>query len=190
MSDQTTTSPTDNAWRSRIVAAGDEDPQQLLANPKNWRIHPGHQQRALNAVLDRVGWVQTVIVNRTSGFVVDGHLRVALSITRGEKQVPVSYVELNDREEDLVLASLDTLPSLAVADPEALERIMAQDVDGELQKLFTPDDTSYANGNPASDYLPTEFGGDPGDYDADDAGRNYVVMCPECGEEFSVYVPV
>ena len=24
-------------WRSRIVGSGEEDPAQLLANPRNWR---------------------------------------------------------------------------------------------------------------------------------------------------------
>jgi hypothetical protein len=31
-----------------------------------------------------VGWVQRVLVNQRSGFVVDGHAWVALAITRGE----------------------------------------------------------------------------------------------------------
>ncbi len=26
-------------WRSRIVGSGEEAPDQLLANPANWRIH-------------------------------------------------------------------------------------------------------------------------------------------------------
>ena len=36
-------------------------------------------------VLTEVGWVQDVIVNKASGFVVDGHARVALAIKAGEK---------------------------------------------------------------------------------------------------------
>ncbi len=43
-------------------------------------------------VLTEVGWVQDVIVHKASGFVVDGHARVALAIKAGEK-VPVVYVE-------------------------------------------------------------------------------------------------
>jgi hypothetical protein len=31
-------------WRNRIVGSGEEPPDQLLANPANWRIHPGSQQ--------------------------------------------------------------------------------------------------------------------------------------------------
>jgi type V secretory pathway adhesin AidA len=34
-------------WRNRIVGSGTEDPEKLLANPKNWRIHPKAQREAL-----------------------------------------------------------------------------------------------------------------------------------------------
>jgi len=69
--------------------SGEEAPDQLLANPANWRIHPKAQQDALAGALDAVGWVQQVLVNRPSGFVVDGHARVALALSRGEATVPV-----------------------------------------------------------------------------------------------------
>ena len=79
-----TTAPAPSpAWRNRIIASGEEAPDQLLANPANWRIHPKAQQDALSGALDAVGWVQQVLVNRRSGFVVDGHARVALALSRG-----------------------------------------------------------------------------------------------------------
>jgi ParB-like chromosome segregation protein Spo0J len=81
-------------WRNRITGSGEEAPDQLLANPANWRIHPKAQQDALAGALDQVGWVQQVLVNRSSGFVVDGHARVALALSRGEPTVPVLYVDL------------------------------------------------------------------------------------------------
>ena len=65
-------------WRNRITGHGQEAPDQLLANPRNWRVHPKAQQEALAAVLDQVGWVQDVIVNQRTGHVVDGHARIAL----------------------------------------------------------------------------------------------------------------
>ncbi len=74
-----TAPPTAAPWTSRIVGSGEEAPDQLLANPANWRIHPKAQQEALAGVLDQVGWVQQVLVNRRTGHVVDGHLRVALA---------------------------------------------------------------------------------------------------------------
>ena len=38
-------------WRNRIVGEGEEDPTQLLANPLNWRIHPGRQRDAIRGAL-------------------------------------------------------------------------------------------------------------------------------------------
>ena len=110
---------------NRIVGEGMEAPDQLLANPLNWRIHPHSQEKALTAVLEEVGWVQRVIVNRTTGFVVDGHLRVALAISRGEAEIPVTYVELTPEEEALVLASLDPLAGMAVTDEALLKELTA-----------------------------------------------------------------
>jgi hypothetical protein len=111
-------------WRNRIVDQGVVAPGKLLKNPKNWRLHPKHQEQGLAAVLDEVGWVQRIVVNKRTGFVVDGHLRAKLAIARGEKEIPVSYVDLSDREETIVLATLDPLAALAGHDDAALKKIL------------------------------------------------------------------
>jgi len=119
-------------WRSRIVGSGEEAPDQLLANPANWRLHPRAQQAALAGVLGQVGWVQQVLVNRRTGHVVDGHLRVALAIKEGAPSVPVLYVDLEPEEEALVLASLDPLAAMAGVDDEKLRALLADvSVDSE-----------------------------------------------------------
>ena len=124
------TSPTAPAaartWRNRITRSGDEAPDQLLANPANWRIHPKAQQDALAGALDAVGWVQQVLVNRRTGFVVDGHARVALALSRGEPTVPVLCVELAPDEEALVLATLDPIGAMAGRDDEKLRALLAE----------------------------------------------------------------
>ena len=106
-------------WQNRIVDHGDEDPGKLLPNPQNWRIHSGQQQKALGAVLDEVGWVQDVILNRRTGHLVDGHLRVALAASRGER-VPVVYIDVSEAEERLILATIDPLSAMAGTDEELL----------------------------------------------------------------------
>jgi len=113
-------------WRSRIVGRGDASPAELVANPKNWRGHPPAQQAALAGLLDQVGWVQDIVVNKRTGHLVDGHLRVELARTRGEATVPVVYVDLDEGEEALVLASLDPLAGMATADPEKLEALLRE----------------------------------------------------------------
>ena len=112
-------------WECRIVDHGMEDPENLLANPDNWRIHPKEQQEGLAAVLDRVGWVQSVIVNRQTGHLVDGHLRVTLALRRGETSIPVAYVDLSPDDERLVLSTLDPLAGLAATDREMLQQLLA-----------------------------------------------------------------
>ena len=112
-------------WRSRITGSGEEAPGQLLANPANWRLHPKAQQDALAGALDQVGWVQQVMVNRRTGFVVDGHARVALALSRDEPTVPVLYVDLDPDEEALVLATLDPIGAMAGRDDEKLRDLLA-----------------------------------------------------------------
>jgi hypothetical protein len=111
-------------WQNRIVGHGEEAPDQLLANPKNWRIHPASQQEGLAALLDRVGWVQSVVVNKRTGFLVDGHLRVTLAMRRDEPTIPVVYVDLTEAEEDLVLATIDPISALAGTDQDSLRALL------------------------------------------------------------------
>lgn len=112
------------SWKNRIVGNGEEKPDQLLANPKNFRIHPQAQQEALEGVLNEVGWVQNIIVNRRTGFVVDGHMRVQAALRAGAETVPVVYVDLTEREEALVLATLDPMAAMAGIDKEQLDQLL------------------------------------------------------------------
>jgi hypothetical protein len=123
-----------NSWQQRIVGQGEVDPSTLALNPLNWRQHPLHQRQALRELLQRVGWVQQVVVNRTSGHLVDGHLRVQLAQEDGAATVPVLYVQLDEEEERLVLASLDPLGALAVPDIDQLRLLLGdlEAVDGDL----------------------------------------------------------
>ena len=126
------------AFRSRIVGDGEESPDQLLANPLNWRVHPKEQVDALEGLLKQVGWVQRVIVNRRTGYVVDGHARVALALRRGEPTLPVVYVDLSEDEERLVLAAIDPIGGMAGQDDDLLAQVLdgLQADDAGLQALL------------------------------------------------------
>jgi hypothetical protein len=113
-------------WRNRIVGSGPEAPERLAANPANWRVHPRHQRDALAGSLDTVGWVAQVIVNRQTGYVIDGHARVALALARKETSVPVLYVDLSPDEERLVLATFDPIGALAGTDGERLTALLGE----------------------------------------------------------------
>lgn len=122
---------TATTWRSRIIGSGEENPDQLLANPRNWRVHPKAQQDALAGVLDEVGWVQQVIVNQRTGHLIDGHLRVTLANRRGEASIPVLYVDLDEGEEALALATLDPLAAMATTDAAKLDELLRDVSTGE-----------------------------------------------------------
>lgn len=132
----------EHKFRSRIIGYGEVDPKELLANPRNWRIHPDTQQEALEAVLTEVGWVDDVIVNKGTGFVLDGHLRVALALRNEEPSIPVKYIDLSLSEERIVLATLDPLAAMASTDVEQLDNLLLEieDQDAEFYESepFSP----------------------------------------------------
>lgn len=111
-------------YENRIVGHGSRDPRDLLENPENWRTHSAAQLSALAGVLEKVGFVQSVIVNQRTGLLVDGHARVALAVKTGQPSVPVVFVDLSKREERLILATLDPLGALASSDADKLESLM------------------------------------------------------------------
>jgi ParB-like chromosome segregation protein Spo0J len=134
------------AWRNRIVGHADVAPSDLVPNPRNWRSHPAEQQRALTGALAEVGWVAEVLVNRTTGHVVDGHLRIELALARKEPTVPVTYVELTEDEERLGLATLDPLAAMADAEAASLADLLAglEPADEALRALL--DDLAREHG--------------------------------------------
>ena len=113
-------------WTNRIVGHDEVAPDQLLANPLNFRIHPSAQQSALSGSLDSLGWIQEVLVNKNTGHVIDGHLRIQLALRNDEKSIPVTYLDLTEDEERLALLSLDPIAAMAATDKEQLETLLSQ----------------------------------------------------------------
>jgi site-specific DNA-methyltransferase (adenine-specific) len=64
------------------------------------------------------------MVNRTTGHLVDGHLRVLLAMRRGVPSMPVVYVELTPEEEAIALATFDKASAMAGTDPEKLRDLL------------------------------------------------------------------
>lgn len=110
-------------FQNRIIGSGEEPLDQIQFNPRNWRVHPLNQQNALKGVLDEVGWVQEVIINKRTGNLVDGHLRCQLAAREGAKTIPVKYVDLSEDEEALVLSTLDPIAAMATTDREKLNEL-------------------------------------------------------------------
>ena len=103
----------------RHVRAG-----ELQADPRNWRRHPSEQRRALQTVLDDIGYADAVIARETpDGLVlIDGHLRADLDV---DQMVPVLVTDLDETEAGQMLATLDPLAAMALSDEAALESLLA-----------------------------------------------------------------
>jgi hypothetical protein len=112
-------------WRNRIVGYAEVDPRKLKANPLNWRQHPKAQKRAMGDVLEQLGVIDAVLVNKTTGNVLDGHMRHEMALEEKAPTVPVLYVQLSIDEEKLALSVLNPLADLAVTDPEKLGALLA-----------------------------------------------------------------
>ena len=176
-------------WRSRITHYGEAAPGELLANPKNWRTHPQAQQDALEGALRRVGVVQNVVVNERSGRLIDGHLRARMAITSGQPIVPVTYVNLSDEEESLILATIDPVTGLAGTDQKLLDSLitdirlsdLGMDLGTGLNDLLnslSPDPSlAAAEGEDEVPAIPENPVSRPGDLWL--LGGH--VVCPHCG---------
>lgn len=111
-------------WRSRIVRYGRMDPAQLLANPKNWRVHPSAQRDALKGTINHIGFTDAVELQDGTDMVLDGHLRVALALQEQQLEIDVVWLDLNDEEADDYLATKDPLSAMAFADSDKLQELM------------------------------------------------------------------
>lgn len=111
-------------WQNSITHYGEEAPDQLLAHPLNPKHHPKAQQDALAGAIGELGWLAPVVVNETTGHVIDGHARIGLAISRHEAKVPVAYVALTEAQEALALATFDPIGALAAIDKDNLDALL------------------------------------------------------------------
>ncbi len=126
-------------WTNRIVGHDTVDPKTLTAHDRNWRIHTPEQTRALAGAIGDIGFIRSVTVNRRTGRIIDGHLRVALAIEQEQPGIPVEYVDLTDAEEAEALATLDPLAELAGIDVGKLEELTGLFDSGSLDLRYMLD---------------------------------------------------
>src|SRR5437899_4331609 len=110
--------------RDRVVELRRVKASQLLPDPRIWRRHPPAQAEALRALLAEVGWANACLARQTEdGLVlIDGHLRREVA---SDALVPVLVLDVTESEAQTLLAALDPLAGMAVADPDALRALLA-----------------------------------------------------------------
>ena len=149
---------------------------ELQANPKNWRRHPAAQRKALEGVLQEIGYADALLARETPDglMLVDGHLRAD---TTPDMEVPVLIVDISEEEADKLLVVLDPLAAMAQSDQDALLSLLSNVtfgdesvnsmlealVNGETQPMPTP---------------PEEFPSYGEDLETSHE-------CPKCGYKFS-----
>jgi len=117
--------PAPAPWRNRIVESGQVDPRQLAAHPLNFRVHSAHQSDVLASALQDVGIVQSIVISKRTGRILDGHLRCALAIEQNQPLLPANWVDVDEKEEQLIIASLDAITGLADTDYDKLQHILS-----------------------------------------------------------------
>lgn len=93
---------------------------ELLPNPKNWRMHPREQQDALRGVLSEIGMADAVLARELADgqlMLVDGHLRTDVAV---DAKIPVLVLDVTEEEADKLLATMDPLAEMAEMNKEAL----------------------------------------------------------------------
>jgi DNA modification methylase len=101
-------------WRTR---------EEMEDNPQQWKGHPDVQEVALRQMLAEVGWAGAGLYNRHTRRLIDGHLRKKVA-KKGEK-MPVLTGWWTKEQEAKILLTLDPIGSLATADKDALDKLIA-----------------------------------------------------------------
>lgn len=118
--------PEKEQYSSRIVGYEEVDPNTIVLNPRNPRVHTEQQQKAMDKILRKFGWLNNIVINKTTGHLIDGEMRVRESIKKKSATVPVTYVELTEEEELQVIATFDPIGYLATESSEMYKKIFQE----------------------------------------------------------------
>jgi hypothetical protein len=132
-------------------------------------------KRALAKSLERYGVVQDVVVNRRTGNIVGGHQRVDALLAVGETEVPVVWVDLDDKDERALNILLNS-PKLSGAFDDRLLNALLVDLQAEALPEFAElrlDDLLKE--------MPTFKPIEEPTAKLDERG---MTTCPKCGHEF------
>ena len=139
-------------WKSRIVGHDKVRADQLMANPFNHRLHPMKQRQVVEASIKEIGFVKSVLVNKTTGRIVDGHERVMQALGAGDDTlVDVEYVELSEEEELKALLLLDASSELADVDRAKVQELASMVDFASVDLLAFADEMTLNFGNLVED---------------------------------------
>lgn len=120
--------------RDRIQEFRRVPARDLIAHPKNWRLHPENQSKLLAGTLREIGYADALLARQDDHgrlHLIDGHLRAE---TTPDQNVPVLILDLSEKEADQLLAILDPLAAMADTDAEMLQSLVA-DLDAQEESI-------------------------------------------------------
>lgn len=114
-------------YESRILGIGIKAAAQFTFNPDNPRHHPQEQRDAIEGSLTDIGWVDVVIENFQTGYLIDGHDRVFQALNASEEE-PVTYilVDVPPEQEAQILLTFDYTGSMATFLKDKMVALMAR----------------------------------------------------------------
>ena len=123
--------------RNRITELRHVRAGELLADKRNYRLHPKAQRQVLQSMLQNIGYADAVIARETPDglMLIDGHLRAELD---PEQVVPVLVTDLDEAEAGKLLLTLDPLAAMAEQDDAMLKDLAswAMDTDEMMAGLL------------------------------------------------------
>lgn len=149
-------------------------------NPRK-DLKPGDPEyEHLKRSIEEFTLVEPLIWNKRSGVLIGGHQRLKILLARGDKEVDVSVVDLDENKEKALNVALNKIQgdwNIDLLLP-LLEDIKISGIDIELTGFNLDFMLSLKELN----MIP---GSEP-DYDESCADDVKLIKCPECGHEFPV----
>jgi hypothetical protein len=110
------------------------------------------QRQVVEASIKEIGFVKSVLVNKTTGRIVDGHERVMQALGAGDDTlVDVEYVELSEEEELKALLLLDASSELAEVDRAKVQELASMVDFSSVDLLAFADEMTLNFGNLVDD---------------------------------------
>jgi DNA modification methylase len=172
--------------------------RDLVSNPKNWRVHPIAQGRALRALLTEIGYADALIARELPDGqlqLIDGHLRAE---TTPDVEVPVLVLDVSEEEADKLLLTLDPLAAMAEtdagrikalletvrSDDEAVQELFKRTAGERLWRVLHPQEIVEAEVAPErADELRAQWGTESGQVWKIEQHR---VICGDCTDEAAI----
>ena len=148
--------------------------------PDNPRIIDDVALKGLQASLERFGYVEPIVWNKTTGHIIGGHQRFKVLVSKGFDEAPMVVVEISPEEEMSANLTLNNPEIEGEFNPEALKLLQSvRGADSELFGSLRLDDLTNTLAKRFREGGDKEFVNQ--EVDVDGLVKNCDARCPCCG---------